>query len=482
MRGLFRSLYLKWLDWTRPQMPTPGQYTDNFLHTIYPDPGTIGDLAIRDHVGMMLLTKEKALGKITSYPFKLQGGQGHAARRADGQFITNADATGLLPGGGGRGVVGEWLVTNGDYTGTVVIRDKDAEEGDASNEAAYLRAVVMETDMLIEEFGEIFETYIMGSQDKSLATISTAANATSGVFDAGGIIQFDTPEDAHNFQIGMALVAVDQSAPTVVLGTSGTNPATTGIGWVVGVDTELGRITTSATQGGAAQVIATWETANDTNQIKLYRYGDVQGGIVTNTTGSASNVYIIDGFQDWITSTSSPTPATKFNVLRTADSRLTGVRLSAAKSVGSIENRILQLGTEIQITSGTKGPLKCIVHSRQWTKLVGELKSRGVTPHESTSKGATTTFGYSAIYVDLPQGRCEVVPSPHIPINLCLMLNLKSWHFCATKGMFPRVMNGDGLRLLRKAASDDYEFRTTCYAHLACQYPSWNGRTQLANV
>jgi len=467
-------------------MPTPGQYTDNFLHTVYPDPGTIGDLATRDHVGMMLLTHEKALGKITSYPFRLQGGQGHAGKRPDSQFVTTADTTGLLAGGGGRAVVGEWLVQNGDYTGTVLIRDKDAEEGDASNEASYLRAVVMETDALIEEFGEIFETYLMsfGSgvaagagvrQPKSLGRFTQAG------IGASGLMTMDTPEDAHNFQIGMALVGIDETNATVILGAA---PATS-VSWVVAVDTEAGTITVSGTQGGAGTTNAAWDAA--ANAVQVFRYGDyanyTSGSPVaagTNNSGAQSGVYIIDGFQDWITPTS--TPGTKFNVSRNVDSRLTGVRLSTAKSVGSIENRILQLATEIQITSGNKGPLKCIVNSRQWTKLVGELKSRGITPHESSVKGATTSFGYSAIYVDLPQGRCEVIPSPHLQQTLCLMLNLKSWHFCATRGMFPRVMNGDGLRLLRKASSDDYEFRTTCYAHLACQYPSWNGRATLAAV
>jgi len=454
-------------------MVTPGQYTDNFLHTVYPDPGTIGDLATRDHVGMMLLTHDKALGKITSYPFKLQGGQGHAARRVDSQFITT-QGSGNQAGGGGRAVVGEWLVTNGDYTGTVTIRDKDAEEGDASNEASYLRNVVMETDMLIEEFGEIFETYLMGDSSTTASTrlSKSLGRALQAGVAAGGVMTLDTPEEAHNFQIGMACVAVDETLPNDLLGNS-----TTGVGWVMAVDTELGTVTFSLTQGGAATMPTAWDGA--ANAVQVFRYGDFQG-TGTNATGSQIGVYIVDGFQDWITSTS--TPGTKFNVNRNVDSRLTGVRLSTLKSVGSIENRILQLGTEIQITSGNKGPLKCVINSRQWTKLVGELKSRGVTPHQSTVKGATTTFGYSAIYVDLPQGRCEVIPSPHLRATVCLMLNLKSWHFCATKGMFPRVMNGDGLRLLRKAASDDYEFRTTCYAHLACQYPSWNGRATLAAV
>jgi hypothetical protein len=458
-------------------MVTPGQYTDNFLHTVYPDPGTIGDLATRDHVGMMLLTHEKALGKITSYPFKLQGGQGHAARRVDSQFVTT-QGTGNQAGGGGRSVVGEWLVTNGDYTGTVTIRDKDSEEGDASNEASYLRNVVMETDGLIEEFGEIIETYLMG-QSNTVATggqrlSKSLGRAVQAGVAAGGIMTLDTPEDAHNFHVGMPCVAVDETLPNDLLGTN-----LTGVGWVVAVDTEGGFVTFSLSQGGGATMPTAWDGA--ANAIQVFRYGDSQT-TGANLTGAQQGVYIIDGFLDWITSTSSPTPATKFNVLRTLDSRLTGVRLSTLKSVGSIENRILQLGTEIQITSGNKGPLKCIIYSRQWTKLVGELKSRGITPHESTVKGATTSFGYSAIYVDLPQGRCEVIPSPHIPQNVCLMLNLKSWHFCATKGMFPRVMNGDGLRLLRKAQNDDYEFRTTCYAHLACQYPSWNGRATLAAV
>jgi hypothetical protein len=456
-------------------MVTPGQYTDNFLHTIYPDPGTIGDLATRDHVAMMLLTHEKALGKITSYPFKLQGGQAHAARRVDSQFVTGFDgANALNAGSGGRAVVGEWLVTNGDYTGTVVIRDKDAEEGDASNEAAYLRAVVMETDSLIEEFGEVFETYLMGFSGQTASarlTKSLGRALAAGVTAA--LVTLDTPEDAHNFQVGMLCVAADETAPTALLGNT-----TTGVGKVLSVDTELGTLTFAISSAPTVNATpAAWDAV--ANPLQLFRYGDFQGA-GANTTGSQTAVPIIDGFLDYITNTS--TPGTKFNVDRNIDSRLTGVRLSTLKSVGSIENRLLQLGTEIQITSGNKGPLKCILHSRQWTKLVGELKSRGITPHESSTKGATTQFGYSAIYVDLPQGRCEVIPSPHIPQTVALMLNLKSWHFCATKGMFPRVMNGDGLRLLRKAASDDYEFRTTCYAHLACQYPSWNGRATLAAV
>lgn len=476
-------------------MVTPGQYTDNFLHTIYPDPGTIGDLAIRDHVGMMILSKDKALGKITSYPFKLQGGVGHAARRVDSQAITGgiaaADATGLLAGGGGRAVVGEWLVTNGDYTGTVVIRDKDAEEGDASNEASYLRAVVMETDGLIEEFGEVIETYLMGfgagqaaaagvRQPRSLARVTIAGSGASGVMTC------DTPEDAHNFQLGMAVIAINELDATAVLGATPVTPpvAAGSVFWVIAIDTELGTFTVGLTQGA---VVGTTPTTWDGVNIQVFRYGDYSNltsganvAAATNNSGSQTGVAIIDGFQDWITPTS--TPGTKFNVSRNVDSRLTGVRLSTLKSVGSIENRLLQLGTEIQITSGTHGPLKAIIHSRQWTKLVGELKSRGVTPHESTVKGVTTAFGYSAIYVDLPQGRCEVIPSPHIPQTVALMLNLKSWHFCATKGMFPRVMNGDGLRLLRQSNADNYEFRTTFYGHLACQYPSWNGRATLAAV
>lgn len=458
---------------------------------MYPDPGTIGDLATRDHIGMMLLTHEKALGKITSYPFKLQGGQGHAARRVDSQFITS-QGTGALAAQGGRSVVGEWLVTNGDYTDTVVIRDKDSEEGDASNEASYLRNLVMETDGLIEEFGEVFETYLMGfgggvaagagvRQPKSLGRVTQA-----GV-GAVGVLTLDTPEDAHNFHIGMALIAIDETDATVVLGGATQGIAAGSVHWVIAIDTEAGTVTTGLTQGASTPGVTATAWDGAANAIQVFRYGDYSNytsgaaaAAGTNNSGSTTGVYICDGFQDWITPTSQP--GTKFNVTRNVDSRLTGVRLSSAKAVGSIENRILQLATEIQLTSGNKGPLKFLLNSRQWTKLVGELKSRGITPHESTAKGAKTTFGYSAIYVDCPQGRCEVIPTPHLQATLCMALNMKSWHFCATKGMFPRVMNGDGLRLLRKANTDDYEFRTTCYAHLACQYPSWNGRTPLAAV
>jgi hypothetical protein len=41
-------------------------------------------------------------------------------------------------------------------------------------------------------------------------------------------------------------------------------------------------------------------------------------------------------------------------------------------------------------------------------------------------------------------------------------------------------MNADGFRMLRRAADDSYEFRITCYGHLATPYPSFHGRVGLA--
>jgi hypothetical protein len=66
-------------------MTTPGEYTDNMLHRVYPDPGTIEDMATRDHIAMMMLSHQRAMGKTTSYPFKLAPPQGLAANRATGQ-------------------------------------------------------------------------------------------------------------------------------------------------------------------------------------------------------------------------------------------------------------------------------------------------------------------------------------------------------------------------------------------------------------
>jgi hypothetical protein len=438
-------------------MTTPGEYTDNMLHRVYPDPGTIEDMATRDHIAMMMLSHQRAMGKTTSYPFKLAPPQGLAANRADAQ--TGAGQTAF----GHRSTVGEWLVTNGQYKGSVYINDKDIEEGDASNEASYLRAVGLETDGLIEEFGETIETYLWAEPGKYLASVDTA-----GVHDTNGVITLAVASDAHKFDVGMILVCSAND------GATSTDDLEDGVGYVVDVDTDAGTVTVDTTQGGTGASPAAWETASDSAAVYLFRFGDFQGDGAGNT-GSTVGTYIIDGFGDWITASRATT--TKFNVNRGRDSRLSGVRVTGA---GPIEKRLKDLGTRIATTSGKKGKLTGFLYDDQWQALCNELESRGITPVEKTAQGKKTTFGYSSISLVLPSGMAEIIPTSHCGPTTGWLLNLKHWNLCATKAQFPRVMNADGFRMLRRAADDSYEFRITCYGHLATPYPSFHGRVGLA--
>lgn len=444
-------------------MSNPGEYLDNYLHTVYDDPGKIEDMATRGHIFMMKLPREAAQGKISGYPYKLNPSMGLAANRVDSN--TTADQS----GGKGKSLVGEWLCRNGDYKGTVNINDKDIDEGSASNSASYIRALDFEIEGLIDSFGERVETYLARST-KSLGSVAVA-----GIHDTNGVITLATYEDVYNFHIGMILVCSSGD------GSLGTEDLLNGVGYVVGVDLDAGTVTVGATPGGACASPTAWETQNDSTVVYLFNYGDFQGDNAADT-GSQVGTFILDSILDWITSSSSPTPTTFHSVDRSKDSRLTGTRLPSALITGSIENRMLNLATGIFNVGGNKGPLTFFANTFQWTKLVGLLKSRGITPEEKTAQGKTTSFGYSAIFIDTPMGRCEVLPSPHLAQTVCLALNLKYWKLAAIGNKIPAVMNTDGLKMLRKADNDDYQFRLKCYLHSVTPSPAFSGRVPLASL
>src|SRR3972149_4892781 len=102
------------------------------------------------------------------------------------QFLHRRYAPLVAEGGhaGAPSVVGEWSLPYGDYAGSVQITDKDIDAGGDVPDGSYLKPLGLETDGIIEELGEVMDTYIFSEPGKAVGVYSGSAIAAGGVTPA----------------------------------------------------------------------------------------------------------------------------------------------------------------------------------------------------------------------------------------------------------------------------------------------------------
>lgn len=425
-------------------------YRDQFLHRRYAKPGKIECLAVHDKPLLDMLKKGRHSGSGTSFhePVIVSNPQGVGATRAAAQLVAEG-------GGEGSGaVVAEWNLPYGDYAGSVLISHKDIAAGGDVPDGSYMKPFGLQTDGIIEELGEVMDSYILAERGKALGQYSGAAMA-AGVLTLTG----DAAEtQVMNFNKGAAFQSApgDGTGADALLGSGA-------VGYVIAVDYDGLTVTFSTTQGGSAGTPTGWDTAG-TNY--LSRNADYQG------TGSGTPTFIIDSFADWIPS--SLVTETFKGVTRGAgtDSRLSGARLTTSQASGlSTEERIKKLVTKLNSTFGGKGEKLVVMESIQWQKLASVLEKRGQRP----LNGKTANMGYQYIELNTGRGMAKIISAPKCRPDTFWALEIDKWTLRTLSG-FPEVMKSDGFQMLRKATSDSYEFRIVAFAHLSTPYPSRHGR------
>lgn len=425
-------------------------YRDQFLHRRYAKPGKIECLAVHDKVLLDMLKKGRHSGSGTSFhePVIVSNPQGVGATRAAAQLVAEG-------GGEGSGsVVAEWTLPYGDYAGSVLISHKDIAAGGDVPDGSYMKPFGLQTDGIIEELGEVMDSYILAERGKALGQYSGAA-MVAGVLTLTG----DAAEtQIMNFNKGAAFQssADDGTGSGALLGSSS-------VGYVIAVDYDALTVTFSTTQGGAAGTPSGWDTAG-TNY--LSRNADFQG------TGSGTPTFIIDSFADWIPSTLVTETFKGVTRGSATDSRLSGARLTSSQASGlSTEERIKKLVTKLNSTFGGKGEKLVVMESIQWQKLASVLEKRGQRP----LNGKTANMGYQYIELNTGRGMAKVISAPKCRPDTFWALEMDKWTLRTLSG-FPEVMKSDGFQMLRKATSDSYEFRIVAFAHLSTPYPSRHGR------
>lgn len=412
---------------------------DAFLKEYY-STQQIANLTYKDRPLYSRIKKDpNQSGKHYVHPVLYGNPQGHGSSRSYAQ-------TGSTQTLGGNSRSSDWVVPYGDYADSVDIGDK-VIRASRNDIGSFLRNQKVEIDGLYEGFADIMGYYVYADVGHALG---------SGTESGGTVTLTSSANDIVNFEVGQILVASARDGTT----SSDTLIGAPSLGYVKSVNYNAGTFVVSTTSGGNAGTPTSW-----TGTMYFFRSGDFGGGLVTGTNR------IMIGLNGWVP-VSDPSSATFEGVDRTVSTRLSGVRLTASDVSGlGIEQRVKRLCTRMSGRAGSKPAKEVYMNPETWQSLSDALESRGV--RDVGVKDAQ--FGYMSLQLATAGGMVDVFADRFCPSSTIFALNL-DYIFLGSIDQVPTVVNGDGLSMLRKSSTDDYEHRIVSYPAFCVTAPGNQGR------
>lgn len=250
------------------------------------------------------------------------------------------------------------------------------------------------------------------------------------------------------FDVGMVLEASSSDG-----GTARTTPATA---TVAAVDRTSGTLTTDYNNAGGS---TNW-AVNDT----LRRQGD-DDAVMTGLAG-----FVNPGGS-----------ASFFGVDTTVDSRLNGYAHNATTTGDPIDEALIIGQSKAAQEEGA--PDCGFLHHVQWRQLVLRLgvKKEYVQMYAQSAKGMVASVGFRGVQIEGDYGPIDLFPANKCQANLAWLLSRANWSL-NTLGPMIKILNLDGLRMLRQAAADGYESRWVSRGNVACNAPGANVKVTLESA
>lgn len=408
---------------------------DAALKQHYTDDAVL-DMVYKDNPLLALLPKMESFGgKNLPVPLIFGNPQGRSASFARAQ-IRGAATSSLLQ---------DFVLTRvKDYS--IATIDNETMEASIGNANAFLEAATVEIDGAIN------------SLTRSLAI----AQYRSGFGEIGNILagsavntvnlSLEIASSVTNFEVGMELdVAATLTGAVRAYGSSGNGLIITGVN-------------RSAT---TLQLTFGFAVDNAANGIPLIAAGDF---LFVRGDHSGATVTKVAGLEAWIPP-AAPTSALFFGVDRTVDvTRLGGQRLNAAGL--PIEEALIDGATQVAREGG-----KIDHYFMDYLKFAELEKSLG-SKVQYVNLSATATVAFRGIQINGPRGVIQVVPDQNCQSNRVWGVQLDSWkHYSLGKAV--RVIDTDGLQMLRQATADGVEARYGYYAQMGCRAPGFNINLQV---
>lgn len=284
---------------------------------------------------------------------------------------------------------------------------------------------------------------------------------------ATGVITLDNLGMVYQFAVGMALTSFSISAQTPTQSTSAA------LGYVIAVDTGLGTITVSASQGGAAGTPTNWSAsfpylsqAGDTNFIS--------NGLATG------NMLKLAGLGAWVPSTAPGGSDNFFGVNRSVSpTKLAGLRFTGGASE-SIQDALIDAVNQLAANSSEAGdPDYILLNPVSYQTLVKQLTSQA---NYVSVKHDEIDISFKALVLPTANGEIAILQDRNCPAQTAYILTLKTWKL-RSLGKVPQFLTFPGFydQLgFPVPGSDAVELRVGYYAQMTCNAPGANAVVPLA--
>lgn len=311
--------------------------------------------------------------------------------------------------------------------------DNETLEASEGNANAFLEAAITEIDGAIHSAARSLGIALFGTGSGAIGQLA----ATSGVTT---VITLADVESVTNFEVGMVLVlSTANGGGTVKTGTTA----------VTGIDRDLGTIT-------VATSLATFTAVGAVNDY-IFPNGDYDAKI--------------KGLRAWLPD-SAPSSTTFFSVDRTSDvTRLAGVRYDA--SAQPIEEGLISAASRVAREGGK--PDVCFMSYAKYADLEKALGSKV----QYIDLKINAEIGFRGIQINGPRGPIRVVADQNCPNDRAFMLQMDVWKLYSL-GKAPKILDTDGLKMLRDNNDDSVEIRVGYYAQLGSRAPGWNANIKLS--
>ena len=312
--------------------------------------------------------------------------------------------------------------------------DNETIEASAGDANAFLEAATTEIDGAINSAARSLAIAMFGNGSGKIGQISATQTLSSQT------IQLAQIESVTNFEVGQTLQ---------ISATDGTGTVRAGTAVVDGVDRDLGTVHITAPLNTAVVAVAVSD------------FIFIDGDYAQKLKGLAA----------WLPVTSPVAGDSFFSVDRSADAtRLAGIRFNGTSM--PIEEALIGAASRVAREGGK--PSHCVMSYDKYSQLEKELGTK-VRYADLTSKNFV---GFRGIAVNGPRGVITVYADQNCPTDVAYMLQMDVWKLYSL-GKAPKILDTDGLKMLRDSSADSVEIRVGYYAQIGCRGPGFNARIQL---
>lgn len=436
---------------------TTPQYSDStdnvqVLKELYSDDSWVmKDLVYAGNPALALVPKDESAdgmgGKSFPVPLIYGNGQGRSATFATAQSNQTAPN------------VGEFFVTTiSNYQ--IVTIDNRFMEATRTNLGAFMDGATMNVNAGINNITNDLAHDLFNDGSGSRGTYGLG-NGTIAI----GVITLDSAASVVQFEVGMTLVSYSVS------GTTATQSTGAALGYVIAVDSSLGTVTVSTSQGGSAATPSNWSTT--------FPYLAVQGDINFASGGLGSSLMLkLAGFGAWIPATAPSVSDSFFGQNRSTNpSRLAGIRFNGSNE--TIEEALIDSAAQVALNRSVAGyPDYAFMNFTSYAALIKTLGSR---VQYVDVKHDEIDISFEGIQVITAYGKITVLPDRNCPAQTCFLIAMKTWKL-RTLGRAPKILiygSYDSNQGLRVGTADAVEIRIGYYGNLTCNAPVANCQVQL---